>query len=701
MQLTNQQSESLAHIIDFATNKDKSIFILKGYAGTGKTTMIKSVIPKLQAIGKNVSLMAPTGRAAKVLSEKTGFAASTIHRAIYAFDKMQVVRHDEAGQLIETNHTKGQSLRSKGADDMQFWFGIVQMEPGDDPSKNIFIVDESSMISSMPANSETLHFGTDVLLDDLLTYAQLHLGGKIIFVGDPAQLPPVGDNKSAALDEAYFQGKALGVSSFELTEVIRQSGESAILKNAMMIRDLLKSDCRNRLLFERKKGEVEDMQPEDVVESFYESAPNPQIGDSVIIGYTNSLVKEYNDAIRRRYFPDSEHVMPGDILQVVRNNANSELAISFFNGDFVRVLDVSEKTETLSAPVWTEESGCKKRVTISINFRDAVLQSEDGCQTRCKIVDDLLDSRSPNLTPLQSIALYINFRMRHPQLRSNEEAYKEEIMRDPYFNAVQVKYGYAITGHKSQGGEWKTVYVDYTGREGLNNDSLRWAYTATTRANTQLYGVNMPNVTPISALKFNNIAKYGKPAKEAFSFAEVSDVDILPETATAAQKQKYLCVKEHIDTLGFLLKSIILCQYDDKYQIETPSGSITVDCYYNSAGLYTRYVPQGVLPENDDIMKAFENEDSIQYSFDYKPSSDAFAMLYNKMQSVCDDLNIKITNIVEYPTKYYIGYYLKTSGRFSQILFYFKGNQSITHAIPSSDLGAEDEKMVRLIKVLQ
>lgn len=701
MQLTDQQNEALAHIIDFATNKNKSIFILKGYAGTGKTTMIKSVMPKLQALGKSVSLMAPTGRAAKVLSEKTGFAASTIHRAIYAFDKMQVVRHDEAGKLIETNHTKGQSLRSKGADDMQFWFDIVQMEPGDDPSKNIFIVDESSMISSMPANSETLHFGTDVLLDDLLTYAQLHLGGKIIFVGDPAQLLPVGDNKSAALDEAYFHNKTLGVSSFELTEVIRQSGESAILKNAMMIRDLLKSDCRNRLLFERKKGEVEDMLAEDVVESFYESAPNPQIGDSVIIGYTNSLVKEYNDAIRRRYFPDYDHVMPGDILQVVRNNANPELAISFFNGDFVRVLEVSEKTETLSAPVWTEESGCRKKVAISINFRDAVLQSEDGSQTRCKIVDDLLNSRSPNLTPLQSIALYINFRMRHPQLRSNEEAYKEEIMRDPYFNAVQVKYGYAITGHKSQGGEWKTVYVDYTGRGGLNNDSLRWAYTATTRASQKLYGVNMPNVTPISALKFNNIAKYVKPAKEAFSFAEVSDVDLLPETATAAQKQKYLCVKEHIDSLGFLLKSIVPCQYDDKYQIETPSGSITVDCYYNSAGLYTRYVPQGVLPENDDIMKAFENEDSIQYSFDYKPSSDAFAMLYNKMQSVCDDLNIKITNIVEYQSKYYIGYYLKTSGRFSQILFYFKGNQTVTHALPSSDLGAEDEKMIQLIKALQ
>ena len=207
---------------------------------------------------------------------------------------MQAVRHDESGELIETNHTKNKELRSKGSDDLQFWFDIIKLEPGDDPSKNIYIIDESSMISSMPSNSETLHFGTDILINDLLTYAQLNLGGKIIFVGDPAQLPPVGDNKSVALDESYFKNKSFGVASFELTEVLRQSGDSSILKNAMMIRDLLKSDCRNKLAFERKQGEVEDILSEQVIESFYENSPNPQIGESIILCYTNSLAKEYN-----------------------------------------------------------------------------------------------------------------------------------------------------------------------------------------------------------------------------------------------------------------------------------------------------------------------------------------------------------------------------------------------------------------------
>lgn len=701
MELTNEQKKALVSILSFANDKDKSIFILKGYAGTGKTTMIRSLIPLLQNLGKKVTLMAPTGRAAKVLQEKTGFYASTIHRGIYAFTNMQAVRHDESGELIETNHTKNKDLRSQGSDDLQFWFDIIDLEPKDDPSKKIYIVDEASMISSMPSNSETLHFGTDILINDLLTYAQLSLGGKIIFVGDPAQLPPVGDNKSVALDESYFKNRSIGVSWFELTEVLRQNGESTILKNAMMIRDLLKCNSRNKLAFERKQGEVEDMFSEQVIESFYENSPNPEIGDSIILCYTNSLVKEYNDALRRRYFPEVENIMHGDILQIVRNNVNPHLSIEFFNGDFVRVLEVSEKTETQSASVWTDVSGSKERVTISLSFRDAVLQSEDGRQTRCKIVDTLLNSRSPNLTPLESVAMYINFRMRHPELRGNEEAFKETIMQDPYFNAVQVKYGYAITGHKSQGGEWKTAYVDYTGRAGLSNDSLRWAYTVTTRAEQKLYGVNMPNVTPISGLKFNPIAKFGKPAKEAFSFAETSGVTFLPETATAAQKQKCLSVKENLDRKGFMLQSVQSCQYDDKYIIETPSGTVTIDCYYNGSGLYTRFVPQCLLPENEDIIDAFENDSNMQYSIDYNPSSEAFSILYQKMLSVCDDMDIKITNIVEHLPQYYVSYYLKTSGKYSQILFFFKGNQAITHALPSSDLGVEDEKLTKLIQTLQ
>ena len=211
----------------------------------------------------------------------------------------------------------------------------------------------------------------------------------------------------------------------------------------------------------------------------------------------------------------------------------------------------------------------------------------------------------------------------------------------------------------------------------------------------------MPNITPVSGLKFNPIAKLGIPAKDAFSFAETSDVTLLNRTATAAQKQKFLSVKENLDRKGFWLKSVLSCQYDDKYLIETPSGTVTIDCYYNSSGLYTKHIPQCVLPENEDILDAFDNDNNIEYSIDYIPSCEAFSILHKKILSVCDDLDIRITNIVEHIQQFYIGYYLKTSGKFSQILFYFKANHTITHALPSSDIGAEDEKLTKLIQVLQ
>ena len=390
--------------------------------------------------------------------------------------------------------------------------------------------------------------------------------------------------------------------------------------------------------------------------------------------------------------------MPGDILQVVKNSINPDLGMELLNGDFVKVLSVSEDIETQSAPVWTDNAGKREKVTISIKFRDADLLGENGTQTRCKIVDSLLNSREPNLTLLQTVALYINFRMRHPELRNNEEAFAEALKKDPYFNAIQVKYGYAITGHKSQGGEWNTAFVDYTGRAGLNNDSLRWAYTATTRAGNILFGVNMPSITPMSGLKFNPITKAGKVSKEAFAFADIDNVGFLPSTATPAQKQKCICVKEQLDEKGFLLKTIQSFQYNDKYTIDTPSGTTVFNCYYNGAGQYTRFSPESILPENEELLAIFENENGIQYSIDYNPSSDALNQLYRKVQSVCDDLEIAITNIVEHLPQYHVIYYFKSSGKFSQIQFYFKANHALTHALPASDLGNADEKLVKFIE---
>ena len=494
MELYPQQQEALDAICSFL-NSDDHVFILKGYAGTGKTTMIKALLPLLHNMGKQTTLMAPTGRAAKVLKTKTGNNASTIHRTIYSVNRLTSVRHDENGELIKmVDHFYKDQQESRKHDVVEFWFGINQdRHPDYNPQNSVYIVDEASMVSSRKSSNELFHFGSDILLDDLLEYAELLKGGKIIFIGDPAQLPPVGDNCSAALSEEYFNVKGVSVQSFELTDVIRQAADSVILENAMMLRDLLQAQPRNTLTFKRCANEVEDMQATTMIAKYIEMYPEPAFGDTAIICYSNKMAKGYNDSIRTYYYPGEKSVQVGDILQVVKNyyrvDEASQSHDALYNGDFVRVLNASTEVEMQSAPVWTKPGN--KRELISLAFRDVTVQSENGDIYTLKIVDSLLDSTNPGLTPNEHTALYINFRMRNPNLPKDKEAQAKMLMSDPYYNALNVKYGYAITGHKSQGGQWKCVFVDNNlWKDDISMDDLKWLYTAITRGVEMVYLVN-------------------------------------------------------------------------------------------------------------------------------------------------------------------------------------------------------------------
>ena len=231
MELTFQQNKVFEQIKAFL-NSDASVFILRGYAGTGKTTMVKVVADYISQ-SRQLIMMAPTGRAARVLSDKTGYRATTIHRAIY-----------------EKAHLLPKRVKDVAESEFKFVFPIHKSDKEGDI---VAIVDEASMVCSRKIEHELFIFGTDNLMDDLLTYVRPNFGGKVIFVGDPAQLPPVGESVSSALSTKYFQGKGLEVVEAELTEVLRQKGDSIILKNAMMIRDLLNKDKRNQLVFEEQK----------------------------------------------------------------------------------------------------------------------------------------------------------------------------------------------------------------------------------------------------------------------------------------------------------------------------------------------------------------------------------------------------------------------------------------------------------------
>lgn len=674
MTLTSQQQQVLDDIKTFLDG-DVSVFILKGYAGTGKTTMIRTIIEEIKNREKRPILMAPTGRAARVLESKNSWEANTIHRCIYELD------------TIETK---------EGSDDIRFIFPLKNKE--DEANDHICIVDESSMIGTREVQNELFEFGTGSLLNDLLTYVAPNRGGKIIFVGDPMQLPPVGDNVSNALDEKYFESIGLKTMVSELTDVVRQGAGSAILSNAMKVRALIESQQKNNLVFDRQENEVIDMEGYKMPEHLLSLYPKPEIGQSVIITFSNRQARDYNYAVRELLYPNQKQIVVGDILQVVSNNYKLDV----MNGDFVKIVAINGETEYQSAPVYINIGGKRIQHKIVLSFRNVRIRLDNDLEISCKIIENMLDDAEPNLTFAQIQALYINFCMRYPQLKRGSQQFKEYLKADPYFNALRVKYGYAITGHKSQGGEWNTVFVDYTGRTGLNTDCLRWTYTVTTRASHTLYGYNMPNVTPMSKLQVAPIIKASKPRDEYLSFTDVPETPFHSKDAPNFLKAKYWVVLDELKKENCIIKNVESKNYCEWYYIEDASGFIhTVQCTYNKAGLFTRYqagdTSEGILR----ILSLVQTNMTMLCSFRYVPSNELLRELYNYVESICSELDVKITNIVEHLSNYNVYYYLQGSGKYSCIQFYITKDGFISYAQPYSDLGSDDPILKEVIERLR
>lgn len=673
MTLTKQQQQVLDSIKGFL-NSNASVFILKGYAGTGKTTMISHIIKEVAKYDKMPILMAPTGRAARVLCSKTQEEANTIHRCIYELD------------TIETQ---------EDSDDIRYIFPLKDAE--DTAQDRICIVDESSMIGTREVHNELFEFGTGSLLNDLLTFVAPHRGGKVIFVGDPMQLPPVGDNVSNALDEHFFMSNKIKVMVAELTDVIRQGEGSAILSNAMKVRALLESAQRNNLVFDRKEGEVIDIAGFNIPRQLLDLYPKPEIGQSVIITFSNRQARDYNYAVREILYPGKKHIVIGDILQVVNNNYKLDV----MNGDFVKITDIGGETECQSAPVYVTKGRERVRQNVTLAFRNVRIMLDDGREKVCKIIESMLDDADSNLTFTQIQALYINFCMRHPELKRNSQQFKELLKGDPYYNALRVKYGYAITGHKSQGGEWSTVFVDYTGRTGLSNDNLRWTYTVTTRASHTLYGYNIPNVTPLSKMRVAPIIKVNKPREEYLSFTDVPETPFHHSDAPNFLKAKYWAVSDELKSAGCLVIGVESKQYCEWYHIEdAQKQNHLVQCFYNKAGIFTRYMASDNLEGIVNILALIQINLTPLCSFRYSPSSKVLGTLYNNVESICSDLDVKITNIVEHLTNYCVFYYIQGTGSYSWIQFFITKDGFISYAQPFSDEGSDDEILKSVVEKL-
>ena len=674
MELTTQQNHVFEQIQIFMKS-DVSVFILRGYAGTGKTTMVK-VIAEYISQSRDVQLMAPTGRAARVLTQKVGIKgkleATTIHKAIYA--KACVV---------------SKKVKDVAESEFKFVFPVCKNEHG---GNVVAIVDEASMVCSRKIEHELYVFGTDNLLEDLLEYVRPSNGGKVIFVGDPAQLPPVGEPISNALRADYFKERGLKVVEAELTKVLRQKGDSVILKNAMMIRDILEEERRNYLVFEEKENDVETVQSGDFLNKYLEYRKKLGTHDSVVICYSNRAASRYNKDIRASLYGGDVPLRENDILLITQNNYR----LGRMNGEFVPVLSVGARTQQ-SAPVYAQIGSEKKRVNVTINFVQVTVPDGNGVPMTCMLIEDLLTSDKANITIDENRALYINFCIKNPHLKQGTEEFGEALMSDPYYNAIRAKYGYAVTGHKCQGGEWGKVFVDYTDRTGLNDDSLRWAYTATTRAQKTLYVTNLPHVTPFSKFRIDPIQRCKNMGSECRILVNVGSTPFHAETAENYLKAKYICVTRNMEFTPYSVQCVISKPYMEIYQIQTPKGADRFDIHYKAGGVFLPAKPASLNEHTQLVLLLLNDERLMPIVFDYKPSDAIHEKLYNMIRSACDGLSVQLTNVVECQEDYSVIYYMRTSNTFSYIKVYINNNGFVTYAKPMSMLGVDDHELEAVI----
>lgn len=476
---TAHQQAALDAFAAFLAAPAEPVFLLRGYAGTGKTFLLARLIAAVRGRRETAVLLAPTGRAARVMSEKSGQPATTIHKGIYAFDKLR--RVEEAAAEVERKSFK-------------YFFDL---RANAEPAGTVYFVDEASMVSDALSESEFFRLGSGHVLTDLVRYVAPNPQNrrKLVFIGDGAQLPPVGDAVSRALDVAELRQLltlAAPVREVELTEVVRQLGDSQILRNATALREALHGGHFAQLNLHRAP-DVADVSAGALLDRYLAAGGGPggAPDGAIIVAYANRTAHGYNQQVRAHFFPGQAAVQPDDRLIVTQNNYLGDYPL--FNGEFGQVLQVGE---ALTRNVSVVDN--KERVTVPLTWRQARLrvQQPDGQPREVArvLLDSLLTSRNNTLTAVEQRALYVDAVMRWRQQTKLSETHPDFdpfLKQDPYFNALRVKYGYAITCHKAQGGTWHTAFVDFAGFSGRTNAPyFRWVYTAITRAARQLYLLN-------------------------------------------------------------------------------------------------------------------------------------------------------------------------------------------------------------------
>lgn len=459
---TEEQKEALRMFALFITDSNvDTAMIMRGSAGTGKTSLAGAVVRTMKKLNRNVTLLAPTGRAAKVFSLNSGNSASTIHRKIY---RQKTFTGDMSGFCL-----------------------------GDNLHRNmLFMIDEASMIAN-----DMGEFGSGRLLDDIVQYVYNGHNCRMLLIGDKAQLPPVGEESSPALNADVLRGYGLNVYECDLNEVLRQSRKSGILFNATAIRNMITHDEITGMpdITLRGFADIHIVRGDELIESITSSYAKAGMDETIIVTRSNKRANIYNQGIRNSILGREDELTVGDMLMIVRNNYywidsgkqeeaaqqendNDEKNLPTFiaNGDRAKILRVRNMRELYG-----------------FHFADVWLQfpDYDNYEIEASIITDSLRSEAPALTREQSETLFNNVMEDYSDIPQKAERIKK-IKTDKHYNALQIKYAYAVTCHKAQGGQWEHVYIDqgYLPADMLNTDYIHWLYTAFTRATKQLFLVN-------------------------------------------------------------------------------------------------------------------------------------------------------------------------------------------------------------------
>ena len=452
---TKEQEFSLEMISQFLlSSEERKVFLLCGYAGTGKTSLVAALVKTMEQLERRTVLLAPTGRAAKVFSSYSGKSAYTIHKWIY---RQKSILNSSVFTLMENRAVN-----------------------------TLFIVDEASMI----ANEGSSNFGSGALLDDLVEFVYSGRGCSLLLLGDNAQLPPVGELLSPALSIDYLRSMFLDVSTVEMTQVMRQLDGSGILYNATMLRTLISTDNSTSLPQIKLKGfpDICRVQGEELIEAIDSCYGEVGLDETIVLCRSNKRANIYNDGIRRRILYREDELNRGDMLMVVKNNYYWREELGKADKTILDKLDFianGDMAEIVYVGAAEEMYGCRfADVTLSLN-------DYDNCELDVKIMLGTLTSESPSLTKSENEQLFAEVWNDYPEIKSKRKR-MEEVRKNPYYNALQVKYGYAVTCHKAQGGQWKRVFLDqgYVTPEMSGSDYFRWLYTAFTRATEKLYLVN-------------------------------------------------------------------------------------------------------------------------------------------------------------------------------------------------------------------